>query len=101
MLLLDKELGEQLGLYWCISYLSNDLTHSHIILNAVWAPLAAPRLPVLLFLFLDKDLLKLVERLVPCLRQGSQGKGCSKQKGALVEKEYALDSDQAGQIGNA
>ena len=53
-------------------------------------------LPLLL---LDKDLLKLCERLVPRLGQDCQGKGCSKQEGAWVEEEYALRPDQAGQVG--
>ena len=44
------------------------------------------RLHVLLFLLLDKDLLKLCNRLVPGLRQGGQGKGCSKQGGRICHR---------------
>ena len=58
------------------------------------ASLLLPLLPLL-----DKDLLKLGERLVPRLGQGDQGEGSSKQEGAGVEEEYALDADQARQIG--
>ena len=59
---------------------------------------AAASLLLSLLALLDKDLLELGERLVPRLGQGDQGEDSSKQEGAGVEEEYALDADQARQI---
>ena len=78
----------------------NNLRQSHEELNTGKTVLAAAAsLLLTLLLLLDKDLLELCQRLVPRLGQGCQGKGCPEQEGAGVEEEYALDADQAAQVG--
>ena len=84
LLLLDKDLLELLLL------LDKDLLELLLLLDKDLLEL---------LLLLDKDLLELCQRLVPRLRQGCQGKGCPKQESAGVEEEYALDANQAGQVG--